>query len=148
MRTIKRLIAGAFIVSADNYILLGKSTTGLYDGCWIVPGGGIEQNETIKEAVIRETYEEVGLDIATAKMEPFSETLTGSSEKVLSDTDERVFVEMEFHDYIVKLGAPAKDIKLTSGEDFADATWHPVATLSTLVVSPAIKQRFNELGYL
>jgi len=64
MRTIYRDIVGAFIFSKDGYTLHGKSTRGTYDGCWIVPGGGIEDGESKEEAGNREILEEVGLDIS------------------------------------------------------------------------------------
>ncbi|MBX6334015.1 NUDIX domain-containing protein [Candidatus Saccharibacteria bacterium] len=61
MRTIKRDVVGAFIFSSDNKILLGKSRKGgVYHGTWMVPGGGIEEGETMRDAVIREIREEVG----------------------------------------------------------------------------------------
>jgi len=65
MRTIKRDVVGAFIFSSDNKILLGKSRKGgVYHGTWMVPGGGIEEGETMRDAVIREIREEVGVDIS------------------------------------------------------------------------------------
>lgn len=67
MRTIQRDIVGAFIFSSDNKLLLGKSIKGgVYPDYWIVPGGGMEPDETKVEAVKRETLEETGIDISEA----------------------------------------------------------------------------------
>lgn len=47
----------------DNKILLIKKCGGPYDGKLDLPGGTIEFNEGIEEALIREFKEEVGIDI-------------------------------------------------------------------------------------
>ena len=47
----------------DNKILLIKKCGGPYDGKLDLPGGTIEFNEDIEEALIREFKEEVGIDI-------------------------------------------------------------------------------------
>ena len=55
MRTIKRDIAGAFIFSNDNHVLLGKNIKGgVYEDLWVVPGGGIDEGESKVEAARRE----------------------------------------------------------------------------------------------
>lgn len=35
---------------------------------WVIPGGGVEDNETELEAGIRETYEEIGIKITNASL--------------------------------------------------------------------------------
>lgn len=47
----------------DNKILLIKKCGGPYDGKLDLPGGTIEFNEGIEDALIREFKEEVGIDI-------------------------------------------------------------------------------------
>ena len=56
--------AGAFLFSKDNKLLLGRSIRGgVYPDCWIVPGGGVEPDETNLDTLKRETKEETGIDI-------------------------------------------------------------------------------------
>ena len=57
---------GALIVSKDGRILLTKSHK--WFDKYTLPGGHIEVGETMKEAVIREVKEEVGLDVEVAEM--------------------------------------------------------------------------------
>jgi len=57
---------GALIVNKDGRILLTKSHK--WFDKYTLPGGHIEVGETMKEAVIREVKEEVGLDVEVAEM--------------------------------------------------------------------------------
>lgn len=54
-------IVGAFIMNTDNKIFLMKSHK--WSNMWVVPGGHIELNETIEQALKREAKEETNLDI-------------------------------------------------------------------------------------
>ena len=83
MRTIKRDVVGGFIFSSDNYLLLGKSNRGTYEGMWIIPGGGIESGESQEQALIREILEETGIDISNEKIEKMDISLSGQSKKIL-----------------------------------------------------------------
>src|SRR6058998_1197627 len=57
---------GALIVNPEGKILLAKSHK--WFDKYTLPGGHIEVGETMKEAVIREVKEEVGLDVEVAEM--------------------------------------------------------------------------------
>lgn len=48
----------ALIVNEDNAFLLVKHT---YSDAWYLPGGQVEKNETLIEALKRELYQEVGI---------------------------------------------------------------------------------------
>jgi 8-oxo-dGTP pyrophosphatase MutT (NUDIX family) len=146
MRTIKRDIVGAFIFSSDGKILLGKG--GVYNGHWLVPGGGVDIGETKLDALKREILEETGIDISTAKIEPLKDVLTGQSEKVLRGTTEKVKVGMKFYNFSVRLTQAAEDIILTAEDDFTDAAWFPVAELSKLDLAPPSVVILKKLGYL
>ncbi|MDE6189291.1 MAG: NUDIX domain-containing protein [Clostridia bacterium] len=63
-----RLTVRGIIINrkSDKILLLkyidkkSKSTTNLEDGFWAMPGGGVEDGESFKEALTREIYEETG----------------------------------------------------------------------------------------
>jgi len=59
-------VVGAFILNDKNEILLINSPK--WDNQYTVPGGHIEIGETIAETVIRETKEEVGIDVEFIKV--------------------------------------------------------------------------------
>ena len=62
MKKIKHVGVYGLIIK-ENKILLIKKNGGPYDGKYDLPGGTIEFEESIEEALIRELKEEVGIDI-------------------------------------------------------------------------------------
>ncbi len=47
----------------DGKVLLVKRAHKPFNGYWVLPGGHVEQGETIRDAAVREMREELGLDI-------------------------------------------------------------------------------------
>ena len=148
LRQIKRDIVGAVIVSADGKLLLGKNRPGgVYEGMLTVPGGGIEPGEDAAAALHREVLEETGIDLTHATVKQVA-TTTGGSEKTLPDTGERVWAAMTFHNYVVRLDAPASDVTLTAGSDFAQARWFTRHELASQQLAPTVAQLLATCGYL
>ena len=148
LRQIKRDIVGAVIVSADGKILLGKNRAGgVYEGMLTVPGGGIEPGEDATAALHREVREETGIDLTHATVEQVA-TTTGGAEKTLPDTGERVWAAMTFHNYVVTLDAPASDVTLAAGSDFAQARWFTRHELASQQLAPTVTQLLATCGYL
>lgn len=56
-----RFSVHAVILNKENKVLLLKQT--YTDKRWGLPGGGVEQGETIHEAIVRECREELGLNV-------------------------------------------------------------------------------------
>lgn len=52
---------GAFVFDAEDRVLLVERGTPPGEGLWTVPGGKLEMNETLAQAVAREVREETGL---------------------------------------------------------------------------------------
>ncbi len=149
MRTIQREIVGGFIFSSDGLILLGRSIEGgVYKDEWMVPGGGIEAGETKLEAVKREILEEVGIDISDATVEEIEGVITGQSEKVLRETNERVLVKMNFYDYKVTLKSTAAETKLAFEDDLAEAQWFTPEQLMAAPVADATRVMLVKLGMI
>lgn len=147
MRTIQRDIVGAFIVSSDEKVLLGK--TGAYEGLWVVPGGGIEARESKLEALQRETLEETGIDISDAEITPFDDATTGESEKNLRDTNEHVLVKMRFYDSKVYINQDSDKIAIKAEDDLQDLCWFSKEELPDLEsLSPPTAEGLQKLGYL
>ena len=57
------------LLIADNQILLGlRANTGFADGQWSVPGGHLEDAESLPAGASREAYEELGITICPADL--------------------------------------------------------------------------------
>ena len=52
------------VIDFDGEVLLLERNHPPFKKSWVLPGGLVEQNETAREACIRETKEEVGLDVS------------------------------------------------------------------------------------
>ncbi len=149
MRTISRDIVGAFIFSKDEKILLGKSISGgVYKDCWIVPGGGIDVGESQIGALKREVLEEVGIDISNSKIQLIDGALTGESEKVLRDTNEKVLVKMTFYNYQVIMAENASEITIACEDDLADGEWFSASSLSDMRLSDPTVVTLKKIGFI
>jgi len=60
-------IVFCFCKLGEKILLLKRHPQKPQGGTWALPGGKMEKGETPKEAVIRETFEEVGLDASEAE---------------------------------------------------------------------------------
>jgi 8-oxo-dGTP pyrophosphatase MutT (NUDIX family) len=66
----KFLAAVYLFLLTDNKVLLSRRfNTGYMDGYFSLPAGHIEENETIKSAMMREAKEEIGIDINEKDLE-------------------------------------------------------------------------------
>ena len=68
-----KVVVGALILNKKKEILLVKSSK--WRGCFYIPGGHIEEGETIEEALRREIAEEVGLKIKIVKFLGLQESI-------------------------------------------------------------------------
>ena len=61
----KRIRASAIIFVNDKLITVyrEKMVNGILKKYYVIPGGGVEENETVEEAAKREILEEIGIDI-------------------------------------------------------------------------------------
>lgn len=149
MRTIKRDIAGALLFSNDRRVLIGKNVKGgVYENLWVIPGGGIDEGESKEDAVKRETLEEVGIDISNSKIEPIELVQTGTTQKTLRDTGERVLVDMTFYNFKVTIDLPSRDIPIKLEDDFGHAEWVPIKKLAEKSYSPSVEGILKTLSLI
>lgn len=56
-------ISAGLLIIQDNKILLGHPTSAPYYGSYTIPKGKVEKGESYLDAALRETVEEVGIEI-------------------------------------------------------------------------------------
>lgn len=74
--------------------------------------------------------------------------LSGQSEKVLRETNEKVLVEMKFYNFKVTLTELADSVTLIHEDDFIEAKWYTIDELKNLKLSPPTITTLQKLGCL
>jgi len=141
MRIIERKIVAALIVTKDNKYLFGRKDPkqgGVYTDCWQMPGGGIDKGETQHQALIREVFEEVGIDISNGKIELVDDSFYDESKKTLRDTGEKVLCKMFFNDYLVMLNLLSDELNPKAGDDFCHCQWLEKKRFNIIKSNPTV----------
>lgn len=152
MREIHRTIVSALIFSKDNKLLMGRKDPhggGVYPDAWHIPGGGVDEGETLQQALIREIKEEVGLDITPYQLTPVQIIGHGDSEKTLKNTGEKVLCHMDFHRFEIHIDSRnADEIPLRLSDDLVETRWFSKTELETVKQIPGGKEFFKQMGYI
>ena len=66
---IKKVSVVLVIEKDGKYLFLKRSHTGKGDGFYMLPGGHVDEGETVLHAAVRELKEELGIDIKESDLE-------------------------------------------------------------------------------
>lgn len=102
------------IILKNNLVLLIKRGAEPFKDFWALPGGFVEWNETVENAVKRETKEEVGVDVTNMELIGVYSNPNRHPKQCITLTY-RVFIEGE-----PKPGDDAKEIKWQSIDNVSD----------------------------
>ena len=58
------VVSLVFLLRSDSLLLLRRNDTGFEDGKYCLPGGHLEDGESVRQAAIRECREEIGIELA------------------------------------------------------------------------------------
>lgn len=148
MRTIHRTIVSAVIETSDGKILLCKKplTKATYAGKWVIPGGGVEEGEDHRTALIRELQEEISLDVS-----PYEHTLIDESgdsqERYVRETGETVWAIMQFYTYHIVLPTTAAETHVAIDDEHDAFAFVPIAELTTYDMPEPSVRLFKKMGY-
>ena len=131
---IHRTIAVALIRNRRGEILLCKmpEDRGVYPDQWGLPGGGIEEGETMEEALRREVREEVGLEISA--IEPLSFRDATEDKTYAGGTKRRVYMIY----LLFRCRAAAEAVTLN--EEFERHAWVKPEDLGRYDLNPATRE--------
>ena len=130
-----RIIVHTLITIDGKYLVTKRSkeeTT--FPEYWDIPGGLVEYGELPKDAVIRETMEEVGLNIIPTKV--IHEDSNLDKEKDL------IFIRLV---YLCELNDDIKNIKLQEEEHSECRLINSLDELKNEKISPFLIDLFNEI---
>ncbi len=130
-----RIIVHTLIISEGKYLVTKRSKEeSTYPEYWDIPGGLVELGELPKDAVIRETKEEVGLNIIPTRV--IHEDSNFDKEKDL------VFIRLV---YLCELNDDIKNIKLQEDEHSEYRLISSIDELKNEKISPFLIDLFNEI---
>ena len=68
-----QLVSTIALIDDENKILIGKRPVGkVFENLWEFPGGKVKKNETVEQALIRETKEEINIDLSENCVAPLA----------------------------------------------------------------------------
>jgi nucleoside triphosphatase len=138
----RRIIVGAIIQNNKGEVLLLKmsSTQGVFPGKWGLVGGGVEEAETMEEALVREVREETGLEIKDIKPFQFADD---KQDKLMPDGSRQAL-------YMIYLVFDAKvvggEIKLN--QEWSEGAWVKPEEVGSFDLNPPTQETFREKGWM
>jgi 8-oxo-dGTP pyrophosphatase MutT (NUDIX family) len=150
LRQIERVIASVVLISSDGKILMGRKDPtkgGVYPDVWHIPGGGVDEGESLEDAARREALEEVGIDLTNEalKLLPFVDH--GGSPKTLP-SGEKVWCNMTFNRFEVRLAVLASGIAIKPNDDLVELRWFSTTELDHIELVPGGREFFIKAGYI
>jgi ADP-ribose pyrophosphatase YjhB (NUDIX family) len=114
---------GVVVLNDAHEILLVKRGNEPGKGLWSLPGGMVQLGERVRDAAVREVYEECNLNV-----EP--EDVMSVVDLILKDPDGKV----KYHYVLIDYFARYKGGDLTPQSDVSDANWFSQAELEQLEI--------------
>lgn len=128
------LTADCIVMRGDEVLLVRRGREP-YKGCWALPGGFMEMDETIERCAVRELQEETGIEVGQGQLR-----LVGVFSAPGRDPRGRTVTAA----YAVEVPAGTEAI---AGDDAADVRWWPLVQLPPLAFDhAAIIARSRSLG--
>jgi len=124
---------GGIVTGPDGRLLLIQRGKEPSRGCWSVPGGRVEWDETLIEAVAREVLEETGVSVDVGD-------LVGTVERDAPDGS--VYVIYDF------TCTPVGSLEAVAGDDADDDGWFTSEEVRALDCSPGLVEALVDWGFL
>ena len=119
------LTADCVVTTPCGEVLLIRRGNEPFKGCWALPGGFMEMDETIEHCAVRELMEETGIEVVEDELH-----LVGVYSAPGRDPRGRTVTAA----YAVRV---SDGMQATAGDDAAELRWWPLAALPPLAFDHA-----------
>jgi len=116
----------------DGRLLLIRRGTGPAAGEWSIPGGRVQRDETLAEAVVRELAEETGVEGVCGPLLGWVERIGPGHH----------FVILDFTVNVLEAGEPV------AGDDAAEAAWVPLPQVTDRRLVDGLAEFLHDHGIL
>lgn len=133
-----RPCVGVMLVNGDGHVFVGKRIDSKEGDAWQMPQGGVDKDEDLRRAALRELAEETGVP------EELVTIISQTSEELLYDLPEELIGKLWGGKYrgqrqtwfLARFGGQDHDIRLDAHEpaEFCEWKWVAPATLPDLIV--------------
>lgn len=124
-------VGSAVIVLHEGRILLGERNKANANGMWVIPGGGVDWGESIRDAGIREIKEETGLDIEIKRFVAFKEVMN---------------LPENYHTVVFFHLAEAKGNEIRASEDLSDAGFFSIDEIKEMNTVDSVEWALKKAG--
>lgn len=140
---VQRVAAYAVILRDDNILLSRLSDTLTKTPLWTLPGGGLDHGEDPRAAVVREVYEETGLDVSIGETAWVLSAHRANTWRRGRNVDAHALRIV--YDGWVPVDAPEPQT-MEIGGSTAEAAWVPIADVLTGAVPtlPLVREALHE----
>lgn len=119
---------GALILDGSRVLLVERGKPPLV-GHWSVPGGIVETGERLEDALVREVWEETGLNVT-------ADSIATVFERIMYD-DSGGF---EYHYVLIDFYCTMRGGELRPGDDAQRAQWFEIDELSGLLMTEGTRE--------
>jgi len=119
---------GALVFDQEKVLLVERGRAPLI-GEWSLPGGGVEAGERLEDAIVREVFEETGLDIS-------ADSLALVFERIMPDPTG----QCEYHYVLIDFYCSIRGGNLRPGDDSRSVAWFDISSLDTLVMTAGTRE--------
>jgi 8-oxo-dGTP diphosphatase len=122
---------GGIAIDRDRLLMIQRGR-GVAKGQWSIPGGRVEFGESLEAAVVREVFEETGIEVVCNKFLGWVERIGEGFHYVIMD-------------FAVDVFSPGRPV---AGDDAAQAQWVHLEDVTELDVVEGLVPFLAEHGYL